>query len=148
MANAHFFSAGLELPNQGMAPVVTPSAHLDDDIDKKDGDIQFGDGVEERIGGDDALIHEQAMPEGPTVTRWEEWAYVRSHSAPLSLLSMLMLANNPGSIYTIMVILEWDRMVTLRRYSKYVLPLTCHLKPLTNERHYGRIYSRKLDTIV
>ncbi|CAD6583982.1 MAG: hypothetical protein TREMPRED_003707 [Tremellales sp. Tagirdzhanova-0007] len=75
MANAHFFSAGLELPNQGMAPVVTPSAHLDDDIDKKDGDIQFGDGVEERIGGDDALIHEQAMPEGPTVTRWEEWAY-------------------------------------------------------------------------
>ena len=54
--------------------MITPTAREDDD-DKKLGfapDV----GVEERIGGDDAVVHEQAMPEGPTVTRWEEWAYV------------------------------------------------------------------------
>lgn len=45
--------------------MITPTAREDDD-DKKLGfapDV----GVEERIGGDDAVVHEQAMPEGPTV---------------------------------------------------------------------------------
>ena len=75
MANAHFFSAGLELPNQGLAPVVTANAQ--EDLDKKDGDGEsiVVAGVEERVGSD-GVVHEQAMPEGPTVTRWEEWAYV------------------------------------------------------------------------
>ena len=31
------------------------------------------EGVEERPG-DPNLVHEEEMPEGPTVTRWEEWA--------------------------------------------------------------------------
>lgn len=74
MANAHLFSAGVELPNQGLAPIVTVSSHLDDDDKIKLGADDAG--VEERIAGDDAVVHEQAMPEGPTVSRWEEWAYV------------------------------------------------------------------------
>ncbi len=74
MANTHQFSAGVELPNQGLAPVITPSAHLDDP-DKK---FAIGEdtGVVERIGGDDAVVHEQAMPEGATTSRIEEWSYV------------------------------------------------------------------------
>ena len=73
MANAHFYSAGMELPNQGLAPVISAS---DDKDHKHDfAQTQDGDVVEERVG-EAGVVHEQAMPEGPTVTRWEEWAYV------------------------------------------------------------------------
>ncbi|ORY20995.1 MFS general substrate transporter [Naematelia encephala] len=67
MANAHFYSAGVELPNQGIAPVISPTIH----DDKKD----LGESGLQMIPGDDQVVHEQEMPEGPTVTRWEEWAY-------------------------------------------------------------------------
>lgn len=76
MANAHLFSAGVELPNQCLAPVISPSAHFGDSEEKYGlgGDAR----VEERVAGDAGEVHEQAMPEGPTVSRWEEWAYVRA----------------------------------------------------------------------
>lgn len=66
MANAHLFSAGMELPNQGIEPV----AFVDKDhhTDVKDMEV-----AEMRPGPDD-VMHEEEMPEGPTTTRAEEWA--------------------------------------------------------------------------
>lgn len=70
MASAHLMSAGVELPNQLMAPVHDP-VHLPkrDSDDKKDPALA---GVS-HVDGD--VMHEQSMPEGPPVSKWEEWAY-------------------------------------------------------------------------
>jgi hypothetical protein len=72
MANAHFYSAGMELPLQTLAPTVSPAQH-GAPFDTKDGvDID----LHEVDPHGDLTVHSEEMPEGPTVTRWEEWAYV------------------------------------------------------------------------
>lgn len=71
MAAAHLFSAGVDLPGQTIAPMISPSAdtdHKHDLLDERD--IRPG-----AHGEEGEMVPEQEMPEGPTVTRWEEWAY-------------------------------------------------------------------------
>jgi len=73
MANAHFYSAGMDLPLQTLAPTISPTRDADkyDDI-KEAGEVN----LEEIDPHGDLTVHQEEMPEGPTTTRWEEWAYV------------------------------------------------------------------------
>ena len=65
-------ATAVDLPNQGIAPVIAPMEM--DDAGKFDGEEPEKQlEAEERVGVE-GVIHEEAMPEGPTVTRWEEWA--------------------------------------------------------------------------
>ena len=73
MANAHFFSAAVDLPLQTLAPTVSPTKHDDEHFDEKK---EVQDYVSEVDPHGDLTVHQEEMPEGPTVTRWEEWAYV------------------------------------------------------------------------
>jgi hypothetical protein len=73
MANAHFYSAAVDLPLQTLAPTISPTRHDEKHDDIKDmSDIN----TEEVDPHGDLTVHQEEMPEGPTVTRWEEWAYV------------------------------------------------------------------------
>lgn len=67
MANAHLFSAGMELPNQGIEPVV---ALVDKDHPDTKHDIEL---APMRPGAGD-VMQEEDMPEGPPTTRAEEWS--------------------------------------------------------------------------
>lgn len=116
MANAHMFSAGVDLPNQTLAPMVSPTEHGDHEKDK-DGFVNTT-----AVEGDvprDMTVHEQDMPEGPTTTRWEEWAYVRSCYAPSPTEAKLeVVLIRKLSTCTITVIPVLDRTDTPRLCSR------------------------------
>jgi hypothetical protein len=70
---AHLFSAGVELPNQGIAPATTIVSSHDHQLDDKKEDFAGVEVGEERPG-DENVVHEVEMPEGPTTSKYEEWA--------------------------------------------------------------------------
>ncbi|ORX35478.1 autophagy-related protein 22-like protein [Kockovaella imperatae] len=63
-------ATAVELPNQGIAPTHEPHGghHASDAMSEKH--VEAGDEIPS-----DLVMHEEAMPEGPTTSRWEEWAY-------------------------------------------------------------------------
>ena len=70
MSKANTFMGAVDLPSQGMEPVIEPMEP--GQINEKDGPI-IHEGMVERPGNE-AMVHEEDLPEGPTVTKWEEWA--------------------------------------------------------------------------
>lgn len=94
------------------AEVILPSdqqlsEHLD--ADAKDAEIGTGVTAEPLYNLDDDITQEQAMPEGPTVSKWEEWAYVSQD------LLMVIMAEAVRSTSTTMVTAVSDPSATLRR---------------------------------
>lgn len=73
MANAHSFSAGVELPNQGMAPTVGLTDHLENDIVKTSSGSYPNPVV--TIDGAESIPMDAETVEGPTTGKYEEWAY-------------------------------------------------------------------------
>lgn len=78
MSQPRAFVGNMENPVQGMEPVIEPipQAYGHEDLDDKEEakvDAKVREGAVQRPG-DEAMVHEEDLPEGPTVTRWEEWA--------------------------------------------------------------------------
>ena len=66
-ANAHIFSTAVEHSKA----VVVDTAHIGQHDDKE----QLSE--DQQALPEVATYQEQELPEGVTVTKWEEWAYVR-----------------------------------------------------------------------
>jgi hypothetical protein len=89
MAQAHLISAGVELPST-LPHEITRQSHDetpdDDSIDKGIGGSNANTRqVETEVELEDDMMRAQDMPEGPTVTKWEEWAYYMYYVSGVAL---------------------------------------------------------------
>jgi hypothetical protein len=70
---APIYSTAVMQPGEVIVGEDAPHDSGNLDLDKKD---DFGTSEVAPHYLEDDITREQALPEGPTVTKWEEWAYV------------------------------------------------------------------------
>ena len=69
MSRNNPLATAVDLPNQGIAPMIEPTDNV-----VPEAEALREKQVDPEVIPSDLVLHEETMPEGPTVTRWEEWA--------------------------------------------------------------------------
>jgi len=119
-------STGLNDPGTG--PSGPSHAITDDDTASTKGKVTADNATNAVVELRDPDLGDEPMPEGPTVTRWEEWAYYLYYVSgrPLMVLTTEWRQVGHRDGWMLQQLLTkaavWDLWATRRRSSRYVHP--------------------------